>query len=141
VVPGASAFFELVSATTTDFDVNLAPITGDITALKKGYYSVQWEVDGMLTDVIFPPPSWSFGIYINGLLVASSTSGSTTLSLEDVVTNNSGSSIFLLNAGDVVSLKNISLNAVSLVSNPVGTAQPVASARLNIILLTDLSMK
>ena len=136
LAPGQAAVFESVgNISSTGFDLTLAPTTGEVIALESGYYLVNWGVDGLLTPPYpFPVPAWSFGIYRNGVLEPATTSGSFSISPDDICTHCSAVAYLRIDAGDAITLVNTSTNDFSAVANPVGTALPVASVRLNLIL-------
>lgn len=137
--PGAAALLELTSATTASFDLSMAGITGAVTVLKSGIYLVNWGVDGLLTPPYpTPVPAWTFGVTVNSILQMSTVSGSFSITPDDICTHDSGVSIISVMAGDVVQLVNTSLNTFSATSTVFGSAVPVASASLNLVLLTPL---
>lgn len=121
------------------FDVSMAAISGEIKVLKHGIYFVNWGVDGGLTPPFpFPVPSWAFGVYRNGVLLPSSTSGSFTSSPDDVTTHCSADFEVELMAGDIIKLVNISSLPINVVSSPLGVLFPIAAARINIFQLVGL---
>ena len=138
LLSGDAATFELISATTASFDLSLAATTGEVIALKSGVYLVNWGVDAIEGSFAFPVPSWSFAITQNGVPLLSTASGSTSISPDDIVTHSSGVAIITVAAGDVFQLVNTSTSDVNILSLFFGTTIPVASARLNFVLLTAL---
>ncbi len=141
-----AATFELVSATTPTFDLSLAATTGQVTVQKSGVYSINWGVHVTETTFSFPIVSWSFTLCQNGNPILSTASGATntfpddtSISPGDYITQSaSGGSIIMLKAGDVLTLVNTSVDPVNLVANPLGTLNPIASARLNLVLVAAL---
>jgi hypothetical protein len=130
---------ELIANTTASFDLSMTPITGAITCLKSGIYLVNWGVDGLLTPPYSSPvPAWSFGIYQNGVLLPGTTSGSFSVTSDDICTHDSGVSIITVQAGDVIQLINTSVNSFSATATVFGSSVPVAAARVNLVLLTAL---
>ena len=99
---------------------------------------LNWGVDAITAVFPFPVPAWGMGIYQNGILNESTTSGSTSISPDDLVTHASSVSIFTILAGDTIELKNIAIVPLNLVSAPMGLIAPIASARLNIVLESPL---
>jgi len=138
VASETSATFELISATTPAFDLSLAATTGQVRALQAGIYLVNWGVDAIEEVFSFPVRSWSFTVFQNGTPLLATASGSTSTSPDDIVTHSSGVAIITIAAGDEITLVNTSVDPVNLVAHPFGTLNPVASARLNIVLLTAL---
>lgn len=137
LVPGASPFYEFVSATTASFDLTNAATTGEIVVLKAGVYLVNWGIDGILTPPFpGPVPAWAFGIYVNNVLSGGSTSGSFSDSPNDICTHNSAVFIIPLNVGDVVKVVNLTIQDFTCTANPFGATAPVAAARINLLLLT-----
>lgn len=139
ITPGANAILDLVGTTTASFDLSMAPITGEITVLKSGVYLVNWGVDGLLAPPYpSPVPAWSFGIYQNGVLVPSTTSGSFSITPDDLCTHDSGVSLITITAGDVMTLVNTSTSDFNATSIIFGSTVPVASARVNFVLISSL---
>jgi len=139
VAPGQAITLELTSATTTTFDITNAGVNGEVVVLENGFYEINWGVDGLLTPPYpFPVPAWSFGIFVNGVLAPASTSGSFSISPDDLVTHNSAVFIVQLNAGDVLTLVNTSTSDVNALSTLNGSAVPVSAGRVNVVMLTDL---
>lgn len=55
------------------FDLTNTPSTGEIIFLKKGVYHLQWQLQARITPPVpNPVPSWSFGFWVNGVLVPGS---------------------------------------------------------------------
>jgi len=56
-----------------DFDLTNAASTGEIKFLKSGVYQLSWVLQASTTPPIpNPVPSWSFGLWLNGVLVPGS---------------------------------------------------------------------
>ncbi len=139
IPPGGNAILDLVAQTTSEFDLSQAGTTGVITILKSGIYFINWGVDGRLAPPYpSPVPAWSFAAYRNGVLLPGTSSGSFSITPDDICTHDSGLSIILLQAGDTVTLVNTSTKDFEATSNILGSTIPVASTRLNLILLTAL---
>lgn len=138
-LPGESLLLENISETSAGFDLTMTPITGEVTVLKSGVYIIKWGAEGQLTPPYFEPvPAWSLGIFVNGVLEPGSGSGSFSLSPSDVLTNCTGVVILPLNAGDVITLVNTSINPFTASSTPFGVLVPLTSAHLTIISVSDL---
>lgn len=131
-----SAFMELVNinSSATDFDITLAPTSGEVTILKHGVYDIEWGFDGKLTPPYpFPVPAWALGIYRNGILIPGSVSGSFSITPDDLVVHDSAEFMLEFFAGDVIKLVNIGTMAVNAVATTAGVLFPIASVRLNIL--------
>jgi hypothetical protein len=138
---GASPVMEMVVATTTAFDISMAPISGQITVLKKGVYQLLWSVDAVVTPPLpAPVPAMAFGISVNGTIVPSTTGANFAISPDDVCTHTTVSSLVVLNVGDVLQLVNTSTNSVNLISTLPATSSiiPVVSAQIDITLVQAL---
>lgn len=136
---GSPATFEQKYSGTSSVDTSQAATTGIITVNKSGIYSVIWSVDGRLSlPFPAPTPAWAFGVLINNILNLSSTAGAFTNTPDDLVIHTAGEFIVQLNAGDTLQLINVSAHDVDLRANVDGSAVPIASARFNIRMLTDL---
>jgi len=139
MVSGGSPTFELIGETTASFDLSMAPITGEITALKSGVYEIEWTVDATLTPPIpATVPAISFGVYKNGILVANSVGANFSLSPDSISTHISAPAIVTVLVGDVIKLVNTSTNAVSVNATLPGSTVPVVAAQIQMILLTAL---
>lgn len=134
-----SPVFEVIGLNSGAFDVSAAGTTGEIKCLKHGIYLLNWGVDAQLASPLpFPVPAWAFGIYLNGVNQPGSTSGSCTISPDEICTHTSAEDILELNVGDVIKLVNLSTLPVQIVTVPFGIVTPIASARINLALLKAL---
>jgi len=136
--PGSTVLFELANQVSSDFDISLAPTTGQITFLRKGIYELSFTVTGLLVAFPFPTPIWSFGLFLNGTLVPGSVFASFSLAPDIILTSAASSCIIQVNAGDVLTLRNTTLGAVNLISSAFGSAVPVNSSSLNATLIQAL---
>jgi hypothetical protein len=136
--PGSSVLFELANEVTPDFDITLAPTTGQVTFLRKGVYLMSFTVTGLLAAFPFPTPIWSFGLFVNGTLVPGSVFSSFSLAPDIILTSAASSVVVQVNAGDVLTLQNTTVAAVNLISSAFGSAAPVNSTSLNVTLLQAL---
>lgn len=139
IASAGNATFELVSADTGDFDISNASSTGEIICKLHGVFLINWGFDGLLQPPYpFPVPAWALGVYVNGVLDEGTTSGSCSISPDDICTHTSATDILELKAGDVIKLVNLCSLPISAVSTPFGVIAPIASVRLNLTLLKAL---
>jgi len=127
--------FENTSTVTlANFDVSLAPSTGQITFLTSGTYSITWRVAGELTPPFPDPvPAWSLSLFLDGTQVPGSCFAGFSL-FPDLLTSNGASNIIVVvAAGQVLTLQNTSLLPISLISSTPGSIFPQISATLSII--------
>jgi hypothetical protein len=123
-----------------DFDLTLMGTTGDIVFLKHGIYEVSWNLQGRLTPPISPPvPSWSFGFWLNGVLVPGSIYSGFTQAPDDDACHSSAMVMIELQVGDKLRLKNTSISSVDLTPAINGSVFPITIASINIECLKALS--
>lgn len=135
----ASPFFELTGPTTASFDLTMAPTTGEITVLKHGIYKIVWSVSAVLTPPIPAPiPSFSLGIYVNGVLSPSTVAANFAISPENDCTHLINATLVELFAGDVVKLVNTTTSLITLNSSLMGSLVPVVSAEMSLVLVNAL---
>ncbi len=132
ISPGAVVTFENSNAVTgTAFDFSLASTTGQVTFLKTGLYTLQWEVEGQLTPPFpAPVPAWAFALYLNGVTVPGSCFSSFTLFPEESTKAAAGAVTVAVTAGQVLTLQSTSTLPVNIVSSLFGSLLPVTSASL-----------
>ena len=136
----SAATFELLSEMSPgDFDISNAAITGEIVCLNHGFYLLNWGFDGLLAPPYpFPVPAWGLGIYLNGVVQLGTTSGSCSISPDDICTHTSAEDIIELKVGDVIKLVNICSQAVNAVTIPFGIVGQIAAARINLVMIEKL---
>ena len=137
---GDTVFFDKQNAVSSgDFDISNSNINGDIRVLKHGIYHMQWQLQARIaTPVPVPVPSWSFGFWINGVLVPGSIySGFTQAPGEDAC-HSTGDVIIEIMAGDLLRLRNTSMSAVNLNPSVTGSVFPITIASINIECLKEL---
>lgn len=136
-VPAISDYVKFDSmnsvSSALDFDLSQMNISGQIKFLKHGIYHIQWQLQARIAVLVQPVPSWSFGFWINTVnLVLGSTYSGFTSSPNDDVAHSTGDVIIEMQAGDTLSLRNTSINAVSLNPNIAGSVFPITIASVNI---------
>jgi len=124
--------FEANNAVTSDFDISLAGINGEILFLRNGTYSLQFSVEALLDIFEFPVSIWTFGLFLDDVIVPGSVFGSFSLSPDNIMTHAGGEVIVDVAAGQVLTLKNTSTLPVNLVASPLGSRFPTACASVNI---------
>lgn len=139
VASGGAAVFESVNASTASFDLSMAPTSGAIIFQKSGIYNIHYTLQGGLTPPLpYPTPDWSFALYVNGVHVPGSTFGAFTHAPDDRPQSVGGGVIITVMAGDVLTLQNASIAAVSLNGPVFGSLEPLTSASVTISLLSAL---
>lgn len=128
-----------VNSGALDFDISSAATTGEVKVLKHGIYQVCWGLDGKLTPPYpFPVPAWSFALYRNGVSVSGATSGSFSISPDELVVHDSAQIVMEIMAGDVLKVVNTATLSVDAISTLLGSLIPIASARFNMFSLKFL---
>ena len=116
-----------------DFDLSQINVSGDIKFLKHGIYHMQWQLQARIaTPVPVPVPSWSFGFWINGVLVPGSIYSGFTQAPGDDACHSTGDVIIEIQAGDMLRLRNTSVSTVNLNPNVTGSVFPITIASVNI---------
>lgn len=115
-----------------DFDISQMNISGDLKFLKHGIYHMTWQLQARISTLIQPVPSWSFGFWLNGILVNGSIYSGFTSSPNDDAAHSTGDIIIEVQAGDMLRLRNTSVNAVSLNPNIAGSVFPITIASINV---------
>lgn len=129
-----SVLFQFNNAiVAADFDLSQMAIDGSIKFLKSGDYRIAYGAEAKVSQPIpLPVPSFSFGLWKNGVLIPGSTiSGYTQAPGDDTIQVN-GEVMISIIANDVIKLRNASSNGVDMTPNTVGIAFPVTVATLNI---------
>jgi hypothetical protein len=123
-----------------DFDLTQANVTGDIKFLNHGIYHIQWQLQARITaPVPNPVPSWSFGFWLNGVLVPGSIYSGFTQAPGDDACHSTGDIIIEVKAGDLLRLRNTSVSSVNLNPNVTGSVFPITIASVNIECLEALA--
>lgn len=115
-----------------DFDLTQMNVNGDVKFLKHGIYHIAWQLQARISVLVQPVPSWSFGFWLNGVLVPGSIYSGFTSSPNDDAAHSTGDVIIEIQAGDTLRLRNTSINAVSLNPNISGSVFPITIASINI---------
>ena len=135
-VPGVSDAVLLDSqnaVSALDFDLTMKNINGEIKFLKHGIYKLTWVLQARIaTPVPVPVPSWSFGLWLNGVLVPGSIYSGFTQAPGDDACHSSGELIVEVKANDLLRLRNTSISIVNLNPNVIGSVFPITIASINI---------
>jgi hypothetical protein len=116
-----------------DFDLSLAASTGAITFLKHGIYNLAWLLQARITTPVpVPVPSWSFGFWLNGILIPGSIYSGYTQAPGDDAAHSTSEVMIEVKAGDVLKLRNTSVSPVNLNPSVTGSVFPITIASLNI---------
>lgn len=136
---GASdaVLFQGINASVpADFDITLMSINGSVKFLKSGVYRIGWGAEAKISQPIpSPVPSFSFGLWKNGVIIPGSTLSGYTQAPQDDTLHINGEVIVTIAANDVLMLRNASSNSVDLTPNTIGIVFPVTVASLNIFCL------
>ncbi len=87
-----------------------------------------------------PTPSFSFGLWINNVVVPGSVISGYTQAPNDDTLHIDNEVIIKVNANDVLKLRNASAFILEMAPNTVGIQFPVVVATLNIHCLKDMSV-
>ena len=128
------------SVSSGDFDLTQMGITGDVKFLKHGIYHIQWQLQARVTSPVpNPVPSWSFGFWLNGILVPGSIYSGFTQAPGDDACHSTGDIIIEVKANDILRLRNTSISSVNLNPNVTGSVFPITIASINIECLQALA--
>lgn len=123
----------------SDFDLSLMSTKGIIKILNAGVYHMSWQLQASIVPPVpVPVPSWSFGFWLNGVLVPGSIYSGFTQAPGDDACHSTGEVIIKVAANDVLLLRNTSISAVNL--NPAinGSVFPITIASVSIECLKAL---
>jgi len=127
------------SVSVGDFDLTQTNVTGAIKFLNHGIYHIQWQLQARIVPPIPDPvPSWSFGFWVNGILVPGSIYSGFTQAPGDDACHSTGDVIIEVQANDMLALRNTSVSAVNLNPNVTGSVFPITIASINIECLQAL---
>lgn len=123
-----------------DFDLSMMSVDGSVKFLKHAVYHLQWQLQARIVPPTpSPVPSWSFGFWINGILVPGSIYSGYTQAPGDDACHSTGDVIIEVKVGDVLKLRNTSISNVALNPNVTGSVFPITIASINIECLKKLA--
>lgn len=100
--------FEQQNVVSSDIDLSMANISGEIIIKKSGVYLISYSVEASLSPPFpAPVPSWALSIFKNGAQIPGSSFGGFNQSPDDDIENAGGSIIVNIIAGDKLVLRNI----------------------------------
>jgi len=121
------------AVSAADFDLSQMNVNGDIKFLKHGIYHIQWQLQARISPPVpNPTPSWSFGFWLNGVLVPGSIYSGFTQAPGDDACHSTGDVIIEVKANDMLRLRNTSVSIVNLNPNVTGSVFPITIASVNI---------
>ena len=123
-----------------DFDLTMLNVDGSLKFLKHGIYHIQWQLQARIVPPVpSPVPSWSFGFWLNGVLVPGSIYSGFTQAPGDDACHSTGDVIIEIFAGDLLKLRNTSVSSVNLNPNVTGSVFPITIASINVECLKELA--
>ncbi len=127
------------AVTAADFDISMMGVDGSIKFLKSGVYYINFSAEAKVRPPIpSPVPSFSFGLWLNAVVVPGSVISGYTQAPSDDTTQITSEVQIAVAAGDVIKLRNASSNPVLMTPNVIGIMFPVSIASLNIHCLKAL---
>jgi hypothetical protein len=116
-----------------DFDLSQMNVDGSIKFLKHGIYHITWQLQARIaTPVPVPVPSWSFGFWLDNVLVPGSIYSGFTQAPGDDACHSTGDVIIEVQTNQVLKLRNTSISNVNLNPNVTGSVFPITIASINI---------
>lgn len=134
-----TVMFNSQAAVSSDFDTSAKNTTGAIKFLTHGIYSFSWIAQANMTPPVpSPVPSYSFALYLDGVLLPGSVDSAFTQSPNDDNAHTSGQTIVEVMAGQTLTMRNSSVVSVTMNPLPSGSVYPIANASIVAILLKKL---
>lgn len=116
-----------------EFDLTMVAVDGSLRFMKSGIYYINWGAEAKVEPPVpSPTPSFSFGLWLNGVIVPGSTLSGYTQAPNDDTLHISGEVIIQVMANDILRLRNASSLIVNMNPNTIGIQFPVTVASLNI---------
>lgn len=116
-----------------DFDLSMMGVDGSVKFLKSGIYVINWGAEAKVQPPIpSPTPSFSFGLWLNNVVVPGSVISGYTQAPNDDTLHIDNEVIIQVIAGEVIKLRNASAFILDMSPNTIGIQFPVVVATLNI---------
>ncbi len=132
---GGVVLMEVSIYATSNIDLSMAAVNGQVKVNRAGWYEVSTGVCGSLNPVLSPLPVWTFSLFNNGAIVPGSTFANMTISPEQKANEIVSQVLVHLNVGDVLTLANTSTANVVIQAPALGTNAQPSSAYMMIVLL------
>lgn len=138
--PGDAVLFQGQNAVSPgDFDLSMMGVDGSVTFLKSGVYYINWGAEAKVEPPVpSPTPSFSFGLWLNNVLVPGSVLSGYTQAPNDDTLHIDGEVLIPVSAGSVLKLRNASALTVNMNPNTIGILFPVVVASLTIHCLKEI---
>lgn len=138
--PNDAVLFQGQNAVTnSDFDLTQMGLNGSVQFLKAGVYYIHWGAEAKVEPPIpQPTPSFSFGLWLNNVLVPGSVLSGYTQAPNDDTLHIAGEVTIDVQAGSILKLRNASSLIVNMNPNTIGIQFAVTVATLNIHCLKEL---
>lgn len=132
-------FNQQLAISAGDFDITQMGTTGEIKFLKHGVYHIGFEIQARVQPPIpIPVPSWAIAIFINGLVVHGSEFSGFSQAASDDTSHLSSTIVIEVQANDVLTVKNISTNPLSMDPSTIGIAIPSCTASISVMCAKEL---
>lgn len=131
--------FDAQAQVSVDFDVSMVNVSGEIKFLKHGIYSITWIGQASVTPPIPQPvPSFSFALFLDGVLSPGTVNSSFTQSPNDDNAHTSGQCIIEVGMNQKLVLRNASALSITMDPNITGSVFPICNANVDIFLIKEL---
>jgi hypothetical protein len=122
-----------------DYNTSTAATNGQIVFANHGVYLISWEAQANITPPVpAPVPSWSFGLFLNNVLIPGTIYSGFNDSPNNDAVHSDATVMFEIPAGGVLTLQNTCVSSVTLSPAVNGSVFPITIASLNINLLRSL---
>jgi len=123
----------------SDYDLSSTAVDGKMVFKKHGIYLLNWTLQGAIAPPVPSPiQPWSFGFFLNGVLVPGSIySGFTDNTNNDPTTANAEIAIEIF-PGQVLTMQNTCVSNIALNPSVGGSVFPITVATVNAQLLLSL---
>jgi hypothetical protein len=127
------------AVTPGHFDLSMMAVDGSVKFLNSGVYCINWGAEAKVQPPIpQPTPSFSFGLWLNNVVIPGSVVSGYTQAPNDDTLHISNEVIISVNTGDVLKLRNASAFILDMSPNTIGIQFPVVVSSLNIHCLKSI---